>query len=79
MVRRILLGVALGIAIVVGGLFLWARSVLGQDTVRAAVEAQLLLQQGDRIGGDVAIGVLQHVLARLRRPSVRLSGSALNA
>ena len=50
--KKILIGVLVIVLVSVLGLFLWARSVFGRDTVRTALAAQL----SDAIGQPVTIG-----------------------
>jgi uncharacterized protein involved in outer membrane biogenesis len=80
MFKKTLIGIALGLAIVTVGIYVWGRSVLGRDAVRHAVAAQMsqALGQPVTLGGirasvfprvavtftDVAIGNPVHVEAR---------------
>ena len=50
--KKVLIGAVLLLAVVAGGLYLWAHAILASDTVRSAVESQLsaALGQPVRVG-----------------------------
>ncbi len=65
-VRAILIGVLVAIVVIGGGLFLWARSVLAQDSVRTALAAELSSALGQPVTvGSISAGLYPRVTVNL--------------
>ena len=65
-IRVILIGVLVAIVVIGGGLFLWARSVLAQDSVRAALAAELSSALGQPVTvGSISAGLYPRVTVNL--------------
>lgn len=73
MARKIVIGVVLGLALVAGGLFVWAQRALSGDTVRIALADQLSRALGQPVTiGDVDATIFPRVAVTLTNVTVGL-------
>ncbi len=64
--KRIVIGGLVGLVVLGGGVFVWARSVLAQDSVRAALAAQLSSALGQPVTvGSISAGLYPRVTVDL--------------
>jgi uncharacterized protein involved in outer membrane biogenesis len=69
--QKILIGTAVGALVLSAGLFLWARSVLTQENVRAALAAQLSRSLGQPVAvGGISAGIYPRVTVNLAEVTI---------
>src|SRR5205085_10839847 len=66
MAKKIAIGVAALVLVGGLGLYVWARSVFGQDTVRVAIATQISHALGQPVSvGSIGVGIYPRVTLRL--------------